>query len=124
MFNSEFYSWASIVDHRNRESQNPDCSDFNNLDADDLDIDGHLFWAIDIWIVNSWITFDKNVECFEKNFKKRNTLTITRQMKKNFFQMCREFKITPTTKISAPELNFEVVGRVRGRGVKYPKIDK
>ena len=36
--------------------ENLDCSDFDDLDVDGLDINGKLFWTVYIRIVNSWIT--------------------------------------------------------------------
>ena len=67
MFNSAFYSGPSMVDHRNLDSRNPDCSDFYGLNVDDLNIVDQLFWAVEILIVNRWIMFDIRVRCHEKH---------------------------------------------------------
>ena len=37
-----------------------DCSNFDGLDVDSLNNNDQL-----IWIVNSWIIFNKKVECYE-----------------------------------------------------------
>ena len=37
----------SNVDH-----QNPDCLGFDGLNVDGFEIDDHLFWAINIWIIS------------------------------------------------------------------------
>ena len=50
------------------ENQNPDCSDFDNLDVDGLYIDGQLFCAVDVWIDNSSNIFDKKVEGYKRNY--------------------------------------------------------
>ena len=42
------------MDHLSLDNQNLDCSDF-----DDFNTAGQLFWIVCIWIVNSWIMFDK-----------------------------------------------------------------
>ena len=42
---------------------------FDCQDVGDLNIDGLLFRAVDIWIVNSWTMFGKKVVCYEKNAK-------------------------------------------------------
>ena len=65
MFNSASYtSPLSVdpltVDHQNPNEQNPVYSDFNGPP---------LFWAIDIYIINSCIMFDEKVECYEGNAK-------------------------------------------------------
>ena len=39
--------------------------DFDDLDVDDLNIDGQLFWAVNILIIYSWIMFDIKIECYE-----------------------------------------------------------
>ena len=40
---------------------NPNCLDF-----DCLNIGGQMSWAVNIWIVNSWIKLDKKVKYYEK----------------------------------------------------------
>ena len=50
------------------DSENPNCSDF-----DSFDIDYQLFWAVNIWIINSWIRFNKKAK-----------LNVEKKMQSNF----------------------------------------
>ena len=45
-------------------------TDFDDLDVDGLNIDGQMFWALDILnlTVNGWITFDKKLTVTKDSF--------------------------------------------------------
>ena len=65
----QWTSWQSIEDHQNQSYRNPDCSDFDSLDVDGINIYGQLYWATNVQIVNSCIMFDKYAKYYEKNPK-------------------------------------------------------
>ena len=63
--------------HQTLYSQNPDCSDYDGLSIVGINTDDQLFWAVDIWIVNNWIMFDKKVQCYKKNVKQLSKFPIS-----------------------------------------------